>query len=251
MKKLVLLITVLLFSLGSMAAENQLTIAKANKAYGDGQYQTAVDHYKQVLQSGFESWDLYYNLGNSFYKLNDFPSAILYYEKAKKLNPGSEDISFNLTVTNNKIADKIEPLPEMFYKKWIRSVIQFFSVDQWAWSVVLFFLLTLIAASLFVVSRRIFLRKAGFWLAALFFIISAISFRFAWTNYQTLQSNESAIIFSPTVTVKSSPDDKSIDLFVLHEGTKVRILDNIGTWYEIKIPNGSVGWLPSASVEKI
>ena len=251
MKKPALLITVLMLTMASLASENQLVIAKANKAYSDGLFTNAVDLYKKVIASGYESWDLYYNLGNSYYKLNDYASAILYFEKAKKLNPGNEDVDFNLKVANNKIADKIEPLPELFYKRWIRNLVELLPVDKWAWVVILSFILSLISASFFIISRRIFIRKSGFWLGIIFFLLSLSSFLFAVQNYRTLKNNSFAFIFAPTVTIKSSPDDKSIDLFVLHEGTKVQVLDNIGTWYEIKISNGSVGWLPASAVEKI
>lgn len=251
MKKILLLLVVLMISILSFAEENQLLLAKANKAYIDGSYENAIEIYKKVLQSGVESWELYYNMGNSYFKINDFPSAILFYEKARKLNPGNEDIDFNLKVANNKIADKIEPLPEIFYKKWFRNFVEIMSVDQWAWLIILSLILALFSFTSFVVSRNMLVRKAGFWLGIIFVGSMVISFRFAYLSYNALEDNSSAIIFTPTVTIKSSPDDKSTDLFVLHEGTKVQILDNIGTWYEIKIANGSVGWLPVAAVEKI
>jgi tetratricopeptide (TPR) repeat protein len=251
MKKTILLIVVLFVTLFSYASENQLVIDKANKAYTEGLFTQAVELYKQVLTSGNESWELFYNLGNSYYKLNDFASAILYYEKAKKLNPGNEDINFNIKVTNNKIADRIEPIPEMFYKHWYRNLVELFSVDNWARVVILSFIISLFCCLLYVISRRVLLRKAGFWTGIIFFIFSLISVLFAVQNYHTLQNNTEAIIFTPTVTIKSSPDEKSIDLFVLHEGAKVQILDNIGNWYEIRIANGSIGWLLTSSVEKI
>jgi len=251
MKKTALLIVVLILTIVSFASENQLIIARANKAYTDGMFNNAVELYKQVLTSGNESWELYYNLGNSYYKLNDFASAILNYEKARKLNPGNEDINFNLKVANNKITDKIEPLPEMFYKRWHRSLVELFPVDIWARIVILSFILSLVSGLLYFISQRIYLKKIGFWAGVVFFLFSILSFHFSYQNYQTLQDNTEAIIFTPTVTIKSSPDEKSIDLFVLHEGTKVRILDNIGNWYEIRIANGSVGWLPVSSIEKI
>ena len=251
MKKNVLLVVFLFMALFSNATETQLIIAKANKAYTDGLFTNAIDLYKQVLTSGNESWELYYNLGNSYYKMNDFASAILYYEKAKKLDPGNEDINFNLKVTNNKIADKIEPLPELFYKRWYRNLVELFPVDIWARITILTFILSLFLALFYVMSQRVNLRKMGFWTGILFFILSLISVHFSVQNYKTLQNNTEAIIFAPTVTIKSSPDEKSIDLFVLHEGTKVKILDNIGNWFEIRIANGSVGWLPVSSLEKI
>jgi tetratricopeptide (TPR) repeat protein len=251
MKKSILLVVMLFLALFSNATENQLIIAKANKAYTDGLFTNAVDLYKQVLSSGNESWELYYNLGNSYFKMNDFASAILYYEKAKKLNPGNEDVNFNLRVTNNKIADKIEPLPELFYKRWYRNLVELFPVDQWARITILTFILSLFFALFYVMSQSVYLRKMGFWAGILFFILSLFTVYLSVQNYSTLQNNTEAIIFAPTVTIKSSPDEKSIDLFVLHEGTKVNILDNIGNWYEIRIANGSVGWLPVSSLEKI
>ena len=244
MKKTILLILVLFLTLFSYALENQIVIAKANKSYAEGLYTQAVELYKQVLTSVNESWELYYNLGNSYFKLND-------YEKAKKLNPGNEDINFNIKVTNNRITDKIEPLPEMFYKRWYRNLVELFSVDNWARIVILSFIISLFCGLLYVISQHIFFQKVGFWMGIVFFLFSLISVLFAFQNYRTLQNNTEAIIFTPTVTIKSSPDEKSIDLFVLHEGAKVQILDNIGNWYEIRIANGSVGWLLTSSVEKI
>jgi tetratricopeptide (TPR) repeat protein len=251
MKKSIVMIVLLSLAMLSFAEENQLIIARANKAYTDGLFNHAAELYKKVLDSGYESWELYYNLGNSYYKMNDFAPAILYYEKARKLDPGNEDINFNLRVANNKIADKIEPLPEMFYKRWYRTIVELFPVDAWAKITVITFVLTLLFALIYFISRQMLIRKTGFWSAILFFIISLVTAHMAFQNYQTLKNNTEAVIFTPTVTIKSSPDEKSIDLFVLHEGTKVQVLDNIGTWYEIRIANGSVGWLPVSSVEKI
>ncbi|MEI6898695.1 MAG: tetratricopeptide repeat protein [Bacteroidota bacterium] len=252
MKKTLTLIIILLASVTSLtASENQLIIAKANKAYSDGMYANAAELYKQVIATGNVSWELYYNLGNAFFKLNDNASAILYYERARKLNPGSEDIDFNLKVANNRIADKIEPIPEFFAKKWFRNAVEFFPVDRWATLVVLSFLIALGSFSLFILARTLLIRKTGFWFGFAFLFIALLFSLFSWKNYQAIQNNSSAIIFSPTVTIKSSPDEKSIDLFVLHEGTKVEIMDHIGNWSEIRISNGSVGWLLSSTIEKI
>jgi len=229
----------------------QETVARANKAYTDGFYANAVELYKSVLSTGFESVDLYYNLGNACYKQNDFPSAILYYEKAHKLDPGNEDVNFNLKIANTKITDKIEPIPEMFYKRWYRGLIETFSVDKWAKTGIVFLCLALFGGLFYVISKQLFIRKAGFWLGGSFLLVSLFSFLFAWQNYGDQMHRKEAIVFTPTVTVKSSPDEKSVDLFVLHEGAKVELIDHIGEWVEIKIANGSVGWLMSTSVEKI
>jgi tetratricopeptide (TPR) repeat protein len=226
-------------------------VEKANKAYGEGLYAEAADLYKKVAASGYEAPELYYNLGNSCFKLNDYPGAILWYERAKRLDPGNEDISFNLNVANSKIADKIEPVPEMFYRRWYFGLVNRFSADAWAWLSVICFLAAFAGATLYLLAARLFLRKTGFWSGALFLVLFLFTLLFAVSASDQARNVGEAIIFTPSVTVKSSPDEKSVDLFVLHEGTKVRIMDQIGTWYEIRIANGSVGWLPSTAMERI
>jgi len=234
-----------------IASEQEVYIQKANKAYGDGSFTEAIDLYKRVIVLGYESPDLYYNLGNSYFKLNEFASAILWYERAKRLDPGNEDIDFNLKVANNKIADQIEPLPELFYKRWFRNLINLFPADTWAGAGLFLFILALAFGSLYLLSRVLALRKIGFWLGAIILLFSFITVLFAWNSYTTVKNANEAIISTPTITIKSSPDEKSVDLFVLHEGTKVQIKDQIGAWFEIRIANGSVGWIPSSSFEKI
>ncbi|MCK9205258.1 MAG: tetratricopeptide repeat protein, partial [Bacteroidales bacterium] len=233
------------------AGEEQALILKANRAYSAGAYTDAVNTYKKVIALGWESPELYYNLGNAFFKLNDFPNAILWYERAKRLDPGNEDIDFNLKVSNNKIADKIEPLPELFYKRWYFGLVQVFAIDTWARIGVILFITALACGALYMASRILFLRKVGFWTGLCTLLLAIFSLIFAWSGHSALQSAGEAIIFTPTITVKSSPDEKSTDLFVVHEGSKVKLLDNISGWYEIKIANGSVGWLPASSLEKI
>lgn len=231
-------------------ASNPL-VEKANRAYSDGLYAEAAELYEKVAESGYQAPGLYYNLGNSLFKLNNYPGAVLWYERAKRLDPGNEDITFNLNVANSKISDKIEPVPEMFYRKWYFNLINRFAADGWAWISVICFLAAFSFASLYLVAARLFLRKAGFWSGAVFLVLFLFAMLFAYSAHDQANNIEEAIIFTPTVTVKSSPDDKSVDLFVLHEGTKVRIMDQIGSWYEIRIANGSVGWLPSTVMERI
>jgi tetratricopeptide (TPR) repeat protein len=250
MNKYLIVILFLLPSL-TFAATPEITIAKANKAYTDGFYDNAIELYKSVISAGYESVDLYYNLGNACYKQNDIASAILYYEKAHKLDPGNEDVNFNLKIANTKITDKIEAIPEMFYKRWYRKLIESYSVDKWSKTGLVFLCLGLIAGLFYFVSRTLITRKAGFWLGIIFILISLFSFLFAWQGYNDIVHRKEAIIFAPTVTIKSSPDEKSVDLFVLHEGSKVELIDNIGTWYEIRIANGSVGWLNESTIERI
>jgi tetratricopeptide (TPR) repeat protein len=251
--KRILTIFIFIFLTGNLvlADANQVYISMGNKAYQDGMYSNALGYYKKVTDAGYQSADLFYNIGNVYFKLNDLSHAILYYERARRLDPGSEDINFNLNVANSRIADKIESIPEMFYLRWFHGVARFFVADTWAVLSIVLFVLTLIAFLGYFILPWIIFRKAGFWSGLVFLILFLFALFFSWQSYYASRSKEEAIIFEPTVTVKSSPDEKSIDLFVLHEGTKVEVKDRIGEWFEIKIPNGSIGWLPVNTVEKI
>jgi tetratricopeptide (TPR) repeat protein len=251
MRTIGLFLIMFLSALTSSASAEQLTIAKANKAYAEGSYSAAAELYQKVADDGYASPGLFYNLGNAFFKMNDYARAILWYERAKRLDPGNEDIDYNLNVANTRIYDKIEPLPELFYKRWFTGLVRLFPVDTWARMCVWLFIAGLAGLVLYMISRVLILRKTGFWSAICLFFLSLVVFLFAWSGYRHAASASAAIIFTPTITVKSSPDERSTDLFVLHEGTKVWLLDNIGSWYEIRIANGSVGWLPRASLEKI
>jgi tetratricopeptide (TPR) repeat protein len=251
MKPVIFILTLFFAAAAAFPAEAPLNLAKANKAYSAGAYTEAADLYQKIVTEGFASSELYYNLGNTYFKMNDYPRAILWFERARRLDPGNDDIDFNLNVANTKISDKIEPLPALFYKRWFNSLIHLFPVDSWALLCICTFIAGLLGLVLYLASRVLILRKIGFWVAIGLFFISIATVVFAWSGYNFAESTSEAIVFAPTITVKSSPDEKSTDLFVLHEGTKVSLLDQISGWYEIRIANGSVGWLPKSALEKI
>jgi tetratricopeptide (TPR) repeat protein len=251
MKIMIALLLMLCMSLTGFSKAQADLVLKGNKAYSAGSFSIAAEQYKKVVGEGYESPVLFYNIGNACFKQNDFASAILWYERAKRLDPGNEDINFNLNVANTKISDKIEPLPELFYKRWFDAFVQVFSTDAWAILCVVMFFAALLCLVVYVASRVLILRKLGFWCGSGLFAMSLIALFMAWNGYRFSTSGSEAIVFSPTITVKSSPDEKSTDLFVLHEGTKVRLLDTIGDWFEIRIASGSVGWLPKSALEKI
>jgi tetratricopeptide (TPR) repeat protein len=233
------------------AGEMDILIQKANQSYIEGMYAQAAEQYKKVILLGYESSELYYNLGNAYYKMNDLPNAILWYERARRLDPGNEEINFNLKVANNKISDKIEPLPELFYIRWFRSLTTSYPSDTWAWGTVILFISSLFLGALYRTTRILILRKTGFWVGMACFILALSFLLFAWSSHHYLCKKNEAIIFAPTVTVKSSPDEKAIDLFVIHEGTRIVLKDRIGEWHEIQIANGSVGWIRASTLQKI
>ncbi len=216
-----------------------------NMAYNEGNYDQALSIYTQIQDAGQESVPLYYNMGNTYYKLKDYPMAILYYEKALKLDPGNEDVRVNLEIANLAIVDKINQIPQSFLAKGWNGLKTLFSTDGWAWVSVAAFALLLLCLFLFLMSRKMAWRKAGFFVGLLSLLCLAASVAFAIGRHIDQQQQDEAIIVTPTVTVKSSPNASSVDLFVLHEGTKVRILDAAESWNKVKIADGSVGWLPS------
>ena len=236
---------------GVSGQEPQQLIEDGNRAYSDGLYTDAAALYNQVVESGFEAPELYYNLGISYFKLNDLPNAILWYERARRLDPANENINFNLNVANSKISDKIDPLPLLFYIRWYRGLVELFPVNTWAVQTIFFLIFTLAFITLYFISTRLILRKTGFWAGILFLLLTLFTLLFSISGYIHMKTLHEAIVFDPTITVKSSPDKSSIDIFVLHEGTKVQLLDKIGTWYEVRIANGSVGWLPGEALEEV
>jgi tetratricopeptide (TPR) repeat protein len=253
MKNLVSIICLLLLAVNVSA---QLTNAESlvdagNQSYSSADYAGAVSQYESVLRQGLESSGLYFNLGNAYFKLNNIPSAILNYEKAAKLDPTDENIQFNLALANSRIIDKMEPLPEFFLRTWWISIRNTFSSNQWAEIGLAGFLLALVALTLFLVSGSVFLRKAAFWSVIVFLGIMSVSFIFSVGGYREYSRHNSAIIFTPTVTVKSSPNDASVDLFVIHEGTKVFLTDQVEGWSEVRLANGHVGWVKTDSFRTI
>ncbi len=251
MKKSVIAILFLMFAAATLYADNNSDLVeKGNKAYSSKFYQQAIECYEKVIKNGFEAPELYYNLGNAYFKQADYSSAILYFEKAKRLKPGDEDIEHNLKVANTKITDKIDAIPEFFLVRWWKEVRNIFPFNTWAILGIVFLITGLGLFGFYLFSSVLKRRKIAFWLTFVFMIMMAFSFISAQSQYSSVNSVKEAIVFSPSVTAKSSPDANSTDLFVIHEGSKVKVIDNVGEWSEIKIANGSVGWV-NTSVFKI
>ena len=234
---------------GAESVEN--LAAKANKAYTEGQFYYAIDLYDSILKEGSASAALYYNLGNAYFKTNQLPFAILYYEKARKISPTDDNINFNLNLANSLITDKIEAIPQLFYESWWQALYSIFSADSWAKIAVFSAFLIFICLSIYLISNALFLKKMTFSLTLFFFVITIFNFIFAQKQFNLSFKNQTGIVFSSRITAKSSPDENSIDLFVIHDGTKVNIKDNIGDWSEIKLANGNIGWIKRSLIKLI
>jgi len=251
MKKFVIPALIYFQSLIVSASPYSDIISQANKAYTDAKFNNAIELYKQVVDKGYQSAALYYNLGDAYFKTKNYASAILYFEKAKKLDPSDPKIDFNIQVCNTKIVDKIEELPQPFYKHWMTDFCNLFTMDIWAIvSVVCLFLFFMFMA-VYLMANAVRIRKATFWAGLLFLLVTMVSGVNAYSQYRSISNSHEAIIFEPTVNVKSSPDANSQDIFVIHEGTKVKILDKVGNWLDVRIANGSDGWIAEGTAQVI
>lgn len=231
-------------------------IVNATKAEGDSAYikndfASAIQIYESLLQQG-EAPEIYYNLGNCYYKTDDIACAILNYERALLLSPGNADIRANLEIARSKTIDKVTPVPEIFFITWIKSLVNSQSSDAWARTGIVSFLLLLVSLAIFFFTQHIKWKKIGFSAAILFLIVTVLSNLFASQQKSYLTNRNDAIILSPSVTVRSTPSESGTSLFVLHEGRKVEIKDNsMREWKEIRLEDGKVGWVPSSSIEVI
>lgn len=225
-------------------------VSKANEMYKQGQYSDAAKLYEEMLKSGVSA-ELYYNLGNSYYKSDEIGLAILNYERALRLNPRFKDAAYNLSIAESKIVDNINSTPTFFIKRWIHGLIDNASSNNWAIISLFFFTLTLGAFLFFLFSSTRNKRKISFYttiFSAIFFITT---FAFSGIRKEQFVKHNSAIVLAGSVSAKSSPDVSGTDLFQLHEGTKVDVKSTLGTWAEISLDNGAVGWVEEKTIARI
>jgi hypothetical protein len=244
-----LLFVVPLFSSANRQAETLLK--KGNTEYAKARYNEAAQSYQQVLDSGYQSAAVYFNLGNANYKLGEIPSAILNYEKARKLAPGDDDIKLNLQLANLKITDRIEEVPEFFLTKWWRSFIFFFSMRALAVFNVTCFILgfVLLVAYLFLID--VWPKKVAFYAGVLVLSLGLISFIMVGVQSGYLNGHQQGIVFAGAADVKSGPAGKEKTLFVIHAGTKVNIIQNDSGWIKIILANGNGGWIRLSGIKEI
>lgn len=249
-KRFFLLLMMILCLEFNLTAQDDI-IKQAETAYISEDYSKAIELYKNILLNYGDSYEIYYNLGNAYYKTGSIAPAILNYERALLINPKDGDARFNLKIARLKTVDKIEPLGEFFLVKWFRNVQNIFDIDTWAAIGITCFFLFICCLVLFFFSKWMKMKKTGFYLGVIFMTIVLFSNFFAWNQKKSLINRSGAIIFAPTVTIKSSPDISGTDLVVLHEGTKVFIKSSMGEWNEIELEDGNIGWINQKDIEKI
>lgn len=244
-------VLILLVSLSSVTTSFAVTKTEADSAYARGEFQQAIKDYEALLKQG-ASADLYYNLGNAYYRSENITRAVLNYERALLLSPGDRDIRFNLQIAQAKTIDKIVPESEMFFFTWYRALVNLMSVDGWASVALVSLALVIILLLVYLFSERVWLRKVGFFGGILMLLLFVLSNIFAWQQKQNLLFRKGAIVMTPTISVKSTPASNGTDLFILHEGTKVVITDSsMKDWREIRIADGKEGWIEIKHLEEI
>lgn len=227
------------------------TLQEAADAYGAQKYKEAAAMYETIIAEQGKSPEVYYNLGNSYYKQKLYPQAILNYERALLLSPGDEDIRFNLELARNKITDKIDVVDRSILSVWGDTLRNLCSSDTWSIIAIITFILFVAGVYIYFFTGAVWLRKTGFFGGLLLLVISITANCFAYRQKEKLLTRDEAIIISPSVTVKSSPSDSGTDLFILHEGTKVKITDKVGEWSEVRIEDGNTGWMQNSRMEII
>ena len=243
-----LLLAIICF--GSTSAK-AVTKNNADTEYQKGNYQQAIRDYEEILKNG-ESAEIYFNLGNAYYRTDNITKAVLNYERARLLSPGDDDINFNLQFARSKTIDKITPQSEMFFVTWYKSLVNFTSVDNWAKTGILCIVMALLLVLLYLFGPQLMLRKIGFFGGLAFFVIFLLSNLFAFQQKQALDNRTGAIIISPSVNIKKTPAKNSADQFVLHEGTRVDIIDKGMTdWRCIRVGDGREGWIETKAIEEI
>lgn len=232
-------------------SEIEVSKQEGDSAYVKNDFTSAIQIYEALLKKG-EAAEVYYNLGNSYYKAGDIAKAILNYERALLLQPGNSDIRANLDVARSKTIDKMEAVPEVFFISWTKALIYSVSVNTWAILGIVSFILLIVSLYFFIFSKQIVWKKAGFVVGIILLAIVILANVFAAEQKEDLLNRDKAIIMSPSVTVRSTPNESGTSLFVLHEGSKVGIKDaSMKDWKEIRLEDGKVGWVPTSAVEII
>ena len=251
-KYILALISLVLVSFASertYAQQDLLSMAAA--AYDSAQYQRSIGAYEQIATQYGVNPELFYNLGNAYYKQKNYPKAILNYERCLLYDPSNVDARENIELARLQCVDKIEAIEPMFFVTWSNSIRDSFSCDTWGTLAIIFFLLFIAGCGTYFFSHRTSRRKLGFYGALLAIIISLVCIHYAGAQRDHIQQRDYAIVMTPSVIVRASPAESGTQLFTIHEGLKVRIRSTLSGWSEIELTDGQVGWMPSDGLEVI
>ncbi len=231
--------------------DNSILLQEAIDAYSNEDYPQTIDIYEQILSNEWDAFEVYFNLGNAYFKDDHIGHAILNYERAGRINPSDADLQHNLAMAQARTVDKIEILPVPEFVSGVKSFINSTSADRWGMLSIAAFFLMLLSVILFLFSYQRWIKQVLLGTGILSAMLMLVFLFFGWQQTRWLNSSKEAIIFQPSITVSSTPNSSGEELFVLHEGTKVRVLEHFQDWIRIRIGDGNSGWIPLESAEEI
>ncbi len=232
--------------------EDALVIwSDANNRYIEGDYQSSLELYYSLVESDYISASLFYNIANCYYKQGNISKAILYYERSLKLDPSNRDVINNLSIVKLRTTDTIDELPEFFIKTWVRNFNYKFNSNTWSYISLIFLTLSLTLFVLFRFSIKSGVRKFYFFSSVILLCITFLFLGFAVNQKINYNRQDAAIIMQPVVTLRSTPSNSGTTLFILHEGTKINIIENLGEWSRVEIADGRQGWIKKSDIEII
>ena len=251
MKKIFLALAITLLPCSLLAIPDNSAALTADRMYRDGNYTEAASLYEQVIADGYASADLYYNLGNAYYRSDRIGLAILNYERALRIKPSMSDARENLALAESRTVDRITPMPKLFIVRWVDALCTHFSPV--AWRIVWLVLLTLFCLSVVVMrlGSRHSLRKAGLVAAIVSLLLLTIATCFLLLSSHRYNAHTDAVVTQQSVSVKNSPELQSADKFILHEGSRLTVSDSLADWYRITIADGTTGWCHVSDIERI
>lgn len=235
----------------SVRAQESDRFEQATKAYNEGHYEEAISYYEQILSEDLHSAALYFNLGNAHYKLGHIGPSIYYYEKALLLDPTDAEIRNNLSFARNMTLDAIQPLPRTDIRRIYETVIFGLDIDGWTYLGIAAMLLFVLGYILFYRLPRPNHKRIALLASLACLFLSLLFTAAAFLQYKAYRADQPAIVFSEEVAVRSEPNQRSQEAFLLHEGTKVQVLDSLDQWRKIRIADGQAGWMPKESIRKL
>jgi len=250
MKK-VLFIFLISWGAAHLFASPDSLFQAGNALYQEGNYEEAFRTYSNIIQQEGHSSDLYYNMGNAAFRSNNIGYAILYYEKALKLDPGHADARNNLEFVSGYLVDTFDEVPELFIRTWARAWVN--TLPERTWSILSIFLFVFMLSGLlvYIFSKRLAFKKAGFFSLLVGVSLFALTFASALSRHRKVVHPDAGIIVSPSVIVRSSPSESGTELFLLHEGTRVKVNEEVAGWHNIRVIDGREGWIVSNDFESI
>ena len=244
------IIYIVLLSFASFAtAQNNILFEEGNELYNQGDYRKALEKYEKILETNQHSAELYFNLGNANYKLNNIAPSIFYYEKALMLNPNDKDIKNNIAFAKNMTIDAIDVVPEVGFAKLLNNGTNVMSYDNWAIFSVIMVILFVVLFLIYFFSYSSNQKRIAFISSVVSITIAVFTVAFAFHKYNLDKLDKPAIVFAKESQVKSEPNLRSNEAFTLHEGTKVQVLDTLNNWKKIKLSDGKIGWISSDDIK--